>query len=718
MRRTKVHAPVGRVVTVSALAWVCGAGLAWGLDFPGPTPGEAKAEREGSTVSLGNQAIGLTWQVADGRFTPMSLEDKLSGVTVALKETECFTVVLDDSPSPQPKTLKASELRLTGKPEVRRVEPDGRSPRAGDQFAGRQISATFRSADGNLEADWQAVLRDGANYVRQRVTLRSLGPAAEVRQLEVLGLAAPNAEVMGAVDGAPVVAGNLFFACEHPRSKSEWVDTGVAADGLKRFRCLLPCQTRLEADRPLAAGSVIGVVPAGQLRRGFLYYLERERAVPYRPFLHDNNGTEIGDLYWPYRATHTREQADAFRMDQERIWLENIHAFGRELVQKRNVILDSFMHDYAWDDENLVWQFHQGYPQGFAPAMEAAAKYNAHVGVWLSPFGGYPCKKARVEEGSKLGFETNPLGLSLAGPRYYARFSETCKNMVRRYGVDSFKFDGFGAGNNQPGAGNYGSDVDALLRLINELREVKPDVFVNATTGSWPSPFWLLYADSIWRQGSDTGNDGKGSARQKWMSYRDGKILEGTLRRSPLYPVNSLMLHGIYINTVEVPNEKGVRSIMSAETPEVIAEIRSFFGTGTSLQELYIEPKRMTTETWDALAEAARWARANRDVLVDTHWIGGDPIKAEVYGFASWTPRKAILTLRNPDDRPASFELDVSKAFELPEGAPQAYALKSPWKGDSGQAAISATAGQTHRFDLKPFEVLVFDATPIRGTPQ
>ena len=122
----------------------------------------------------------------------------------------------------------------------------------------------------------------------------------------------------------------------------------------------------------------------------------------------------------------------------------------------------------------------------------------------------------------------------------------------------------------------------------------------------------------------------------------------------------------------------------------------------------------MIPETWDALAEAARWARANRDVLVDTHWIGGDPLKAEVYGFASWTPRKAILTLRNPDDRPASFELDVSQAFELPEGALQTYALKSPWKGDSGQTAISVTAGQAYRFDLKPFEVLVFDATPTR----
>ncbi|MDD4870860.1 MAG: enterotoxin [Kiritimatiellae bacterium] len=713
MSRTKIHVPVGCTIILAVIMLICVVGLTWGLDFPGPNPGEAKAKIDGSTVSLENQAIALTWQIAGERFIPISLVDKLSDVTVVLKKTECFTIILDDSPSPQLKTVKASDLRLIDKPEIRRVEPVRRSLHAGDQFAGQQISATLRSTDGNLEVDWQAVLRDGANYVQQRVALRSRGPAAEVRQIEVLDLTAPKAEVMGVVDGSPVVASNLFFACEHPRSKSELLDASVVADGLNRFRCLLPCQVRLESDRPLVVSSVIGVVPAGQLRRGFLYYLERERPVPYRPFFHYNNGTEIGDLYWQ----KPREQRDAFRMDQERMWLENIHAFGRELVEKRNVIMDSFTHDYAWDDETLVWQFHKGYPQGFTPAREAAAKYNAHVSVWLSPWGGYPCKKARVEEGGKLGFETNRQGLSLAGPRYYARFSEACKNMIRRYGVDYFKFDGFGAGNNQPGAGLYGSDVDAMLRLISELRELKPDVFVNTSTGSWPSPFWLLSADSIWRQASDTGNDGTGSMRQKWISYRDGKILEGVLRRSPLYPVNSLMLHGIYINEVKVPNEKGIRSILPAETPEVIAEIRSFFGTGTSLQELYIEPKRMVPETWDVLAEAARWARANKEVLVDTHWIGGDPLKAEVYGFASWTPRKAILTLRNSNDQQASFDFDVAQAFELPKDAPQKYLLKSPWKEDTGKATISVTAGQIHRFALKPFEVLVFEAMPVMNTP-
>ena len=70
-----------------------------------------------------------------------------------------------------------------------------------------------------------------------------------------------------------------------------------------------------------------------------------------------------------------------------------------------------------------------------------------------------------------------------------------------------------------------------------------------------------------------------------------------------------------------------------------------FFADGTQLQELYITPAMLTPKMWDALAEAANWSRANADVLVDTHWIGGDPNRGEVYGYASWSPRKGIVAL-------------------------------------------------------------------------
>ena len=61
-------------------------------------------------------------------------------------------------------------------------------------------------------------------------------------------------------------------------------------------------------------------------------------------------------------------------------------------------------------------------------------------------------------------------------------------------------------------------------------------------------------------------------------------------------------------------------------------EVRSYFGSGTQLQEMYITPSLLTPTDWDILAEAAKWSRLNASILVDTHWIGGDPRLLEVYG--------------------------------------------------------------------------------------
>jgi hypothetical protein len=100
------------------------------------------------------------------------------------------------------------------------------------------------------------------------------------------------------------------------------------------------------------------------------------------------------------------------------------------------------------------------------------------------------------------------------------------------------------------------------------------------------------------------------------------------------------------------------------------------------------------------------------NVLVDTHWIGGNPEKLEPYGLASWTPRLGILALRNPAARAATIALDVGAAFELPGSAARVYALRSPWREDGAKPGIQVRAGVPHTFALGPFEVLVLEAQP------
>jgi hypothetical protein len=324
----------------------------------------------------------------------------------------------------------------------------------------------------------------------------------------------------------------------------------------------------------------------------------------------------------------------------------------------------------------------------------------------MSPWGGYSKpKQERIAFGTAAGYEIIDGGYALSGPKYYDAFRDVCMDMITKYGVNQFKIDGTGNVDSVFPGSRFDSDFDAAIHLIGELRAAKPDIFINLTTGTWPSPFWLIYSDSIWRGGEDDSTAGVGTYRERWITYRDSDTYERVVQHGPLYPLNSLMLHGMIYAQHHHQLDKDPGN-------DFRNEVRSYFGTGTQLQEMYITPSLLSAANWDDLAEAAKWSRANADVLKDTHWIGGDPAWLEVYGWASWSPRKGILVLRNPSDKAQTISIKLRDAFELPPGAAQVYGAKSPWKDDAIQPSLVLHAQQPHEFHLAPFQVLTLDMTP------
>jgi hypothetical protein len=640
-------------------------------------PGPSMSRVGASAIGIGNKALMATWSIAGGRLKPESFEDKLSSRKVPVAE-EAFVLTLAGG-----RLLRASEMRITRSARQEPLAANPKASRLSERSPGKQLVVSLEPKDGAFQVTWCAIVRDGSNYVRQQLTLTAGKTDLVVTDIALLALAAPGASVAGTVQGSPVVLGSTFMGIEHPMSECR-MEGDIA-------RCALHRDVPIRAGRSFSVASVIGVAPGDQLRRGFLNYVERERAHPYRTFLHYNTWYDLG----------------YFSKFDEAASLDVIEAYGRELVRKRGVRMDSFLFDDGWDDPQTLWKFHGGFPNGFAPLKQAAAKYGAAPGVWLSPWGGYSePKKQRLAFGQQQGFETNRQGFALSGPVYYKRFHDTCLDFVRTYGVNQFKFDGIGRATGTIPASEFGSDFEAAIQLIDDLRVEKPDLYVNLTTGTWPSPFWLQYADSIWRGGEDHDFAGVGSDRQRWITYRDGDTYAGIVKKGPLYPVSSLMLHGLIF-------AKLAKQLNTDPHDDFASEVRDYFGTGTQLQEMYITPSLLTDRNWDVLAEAAKWSRQNQDVLVDTHWIGGDPRKLEVYGWASWTPAKAILVLRNPGDKAATYGVDVQEAFEIPAGQPTTYRARSPWKEDQARPAIELQAGKPYTFTLKPFEVLTLDAVPV-----
>ncbi len=92
--------------------------------------------------------------------------------------------------------------------------------------------------------------------------------------------------------------------------------------------------------------------------------------------------------------------------------------------------------------------------------------------------------------------------------------------------------------------------------------------------------------------------------------------------------------------------------------------------------------------------------------------MGGDPEKLEPYGWACWSERKAILTMRNPAATRQSFPVDVAQAFQLPDAAAASYEGRSPWRKDATWPPVVLEAGKRHIFTLEPFEVLNLECSP------
>jgi hypothetical protein len=274
---------------------------------------------------------------------------------------------------------------------------------------------------GRLHVTWQVILRDGSNYVRQEVAVAAKTSDVPVREVRLLDWYSPAARVIGTVKGSPIVAGPIFAGIEDPLSSC------AVAGG--RARCWVERELPLKAGQTVTYSSVIGTTSAGQLRRGFLHYVERERAHPYRTFLHYNSWYDLG----------------YFNKYDEVGALQVIKTFGTELTQKRGVPINSFLFDDGWDDPATLWQFHSEFPNGFTKLREAAASYGAAPGAWMSPWGGYgKPKQQRVDAGRNAGYEIVDNGFALSGPKYYAAFRDTCVKFVRDYGVNQFKFDGTG----------------------------------------------------------------------------------------------------------------------------------------------------------------------------------------------------------------------------------------------------------------------------------
>ncbi|MEY3896496.1 MAG: hypothetical protein RLZZ214_2016, partial [Verrucomicrobiota bacterium] len=657
------------------------------LDYPDQRlPGSAKTIVEGNTRTLKNDLVTFQFDVTDGRVTNARI-DIAAEAGAAVVVDELFALIVNGKP------VNASAMKLAAEIREESILADPDSPRQGDHSPAKSFALTFTAPDDAYRVVWKPMLRDDANYLLFDVTVTPLRGDLSLNRLAMLEVTAKKLKQLGTPAGSPVVSDRFFFGFHHPTARSL-----IVGDHLTFYWDR--SNMAVKQGETVHQRAAIGIYPKDQLRRAFNYYLERERSHAYHQVLHYNA--------W-YDILHTARTKKADEAEA----LERIRTFTRELTVKRGVSVELFMFDDPWDNVSGtatdVWQFDpKRNPNEWKVMKEVAGKYGSSLGVWMSPQGGWGGREVRLATAQKnnLPYVIKDKAFSLSDPAYLARFREVCFDFLRNQGVSMFKFDGL---NENPA---NESEREALVKLIEDMRKEKPDVFINTTCGSWPSPFFLMNSDSIWRGGGDIEMKGVGPVREQSITYRDWTTYMKVVSQSPLFPISSVMSHGVVL--APYVHHKGFDT---ATIKQWKNDVRSYFAIGVNLQELYIAPNNqdtgealMTDELWDIVAEGAKWSRANEDVLVDSHWVGGNPGEQQVYGVAAWLPTKATLMLRNPSNQPQLIAIDPEKAFELPQHENvRTFTMKSPWADQADKPAVTLTAGKAHTFKLEPFEVIVLE---------
>lgn len=614
-------------------------------------PGVAKITQKSNSYQLANKVLKASFINTGGKLYFNGCPE------LGLQpHTELFKVLLGDG-----STVAATGMKLEDVKMVTLAENPSAAT-ASLRYAGKALEARFTYKE--LSIVWRAVLRNGSHYLRTEMDIQA------AKDLPMEGIVAMNylvaknsaytaPEVVGNTRGAILASNHIFAGLETPMGLNSSKDEGNAThiEGLWRRN------TTLKAGKTWNISSVVGLVAPKQLRRSFLAYSERERAVAWRPY-------PVYISWYELNIDRNNAQAPSYKgnMTVEQC-ADVVSHWKTHFYDKYHMAPKAFVWDDGWDQYG-TWTFNPNFPNGFDEPANEAKKMGTGIGAWLGPVGGYG------QSGEyRRAYWRSKGGMQLSNEDYYNFFIRCCTNMIDRYDFRFFKFDGISAQASAigPDEGTRGEEnAEAIISIERAVRQKRPDIFLNTTVGTWASPFWFHFTDAVWRQEGDYGEAGdQGTDRERWITYRDRLVYQNFIQRSPVCPINTLMTHGFILSRWGAVSK-------NMDYDGIVREMRCAFACGSGMVELYNDYKLMDEikdnqgnagALWKDLAECIKWQQEQADVLPDAHWVGGNPWdgkKANVYGWAAWNGKKSVLTLRNPSASAQTFTTTLRKALDIP----------------------------------------------------
>jgi hypothetical protein len=410
---------------------------------------------------------------------------------------------------------------------------------------------------------------------------------------------------------------------------------------------------------------------------------------------------------------------DPMRALTEKNIRRTIESFQRRMVNERGLKLDAFVLDDGWDVYQSEWKLNaEQFPNGLPPVSAALRRIGSQLGIWIGPIGGYSHRDWRIGWMKANGYEVVGDQFCVAGEKYHALLKERVTDFVRKNGTRYFKWDGIQFSCSEPDHGHLPdiysrrAVMEAVIDLCQTARKQGPEVFLNITSGTWLSPWWLKYANTIWMQGSDYGyaNVPSISRRDSAMTYRDTVLYDDLVDKKFWFPIANLMTHGIIKGHLQKLG--GEAEPLDKFTDNALL----YFARGISMGELYISPDLLTDEEWDALALSIQWAKDRFPILDSTEMVGGNPEGRYPYGYVHFEGKRGIIAARNPFMEPKTLKMELSPALGLDPLATDLVVDKVyPVRHISPDLI---PAGVDLEIPLEGYETVVYEIYPLEETQE
>lgn len=574
---------------------------------------------------------------------------------------------------------------------------------------GQELKLTFQGKEAPLRVVVTYRLESGAFFVRRKIAISDSSASGHFLQFvsgRLCRLSGTVKVIHAGGYGQPVAliqdGTGIFFGTEYPAADNV---LSRVEGGAVRVECRQEMGVRIPREDTESNWTVFGVTPDRRVKHWFFEYLDRIRVAPLAPYALYNSWYDLRATEMVKDSLHIMNETNVLRM---------VNLIRENLIEKHAIRLNAFVLDDGWDGYKSDWVLRaEEFPRGLRPIASELARTDTKLGIWFGPIGGYSYRNWRLGWMKDHGYEAINDQLCLAGANYSRLFRERTSDFVAKEGVRYFKWDGIQFSCSDPTHGHpvgifsRRAVLESLIDKCLAVRAQSPDVFLNITSGTWLSPWWVQYANQIWMQGADYGyaDVPSFSKRDAAMTYRDLVLYDDFSRQGYWFPIANLMTHGIIKGNLE--------RLGSAEEPleKFTDDVLLYFARGISMYELYISPDLLTDGEWNAISQSMLWARDRFPILSRTEMVGGDPGKREPYGYVHFKGDRGIIAARNPWIQRSSLSVGLDAAYGLDESS-SSLVLERVYPSRWISPKLYS-AGERAELPLEGFETAVYELYPL-----